>query len=101
MPRAMRKKILSRASQAGGTTGRFRDALAIAKETGLLKGSRTELLRGRMPKALVAKARARTGIRSDTALIEVALATVAVADEYATWLLTQSGTVGKDLDLEF
>jgi hypothetical protein len=40
-------------------------------------------------------------VRTDTELIEVALAAVAVADEYTAWLLTQSGTVPKDLDLEF
>lgn len=80
---------------------RFRDALTIAKETGLLRGSRTELVRGRMPKALVAKAKARSGVQSDTKLIEVALATLAVADEYPAWLLAQQGTVSRDLDLEF
>ena len=82
-------------------TQRFADALAIARETGLLKGSRTKLVRGRMPDALVAKAKARSGVQSDTELIEVALANLAVADEYAGWLLAQRGKVGKDLDLEF
>ena len=82
-------------------TRRFADALAIARETGLLKGSRTKLVRGRMPDALVAKAKLRSGVQSDTELIEVALANLAVADEYAGWLLAQRGKVSKDLDLEF
>jgi len=82
-------------------TRRFADALAIARETGLLKGSRTKLVRGRMPDALVAKAKARSGVQSDTELIEVALANLAVADEYAGWLLGHRGKVSKDLDLEF
>ncbi len=80
---------------------RFADALAIARETGLLKGGRTKLVRGRMPNALVAKAKARSGVQSDTELIQVALANLAVADEYPTWLLAQRGKVSKDLDLEF
>ena len=80
---------------------RFADALAIARETGLLRGSRTKLVRGRMPDALVAKAKARSGVQSDTELIEVALANLAVADEYAGWLLAQRGKVSKDVDLEF
>jgi len=80
---------------------RFADALAIAREHGLLKGGRTTLVRGRMPDALVAKAKARTGVQSDTKLIEVALANLAVADEYPNWLLAQRGKVSKDLDLEF
>ena len=80
---------------------RFADALAIARETGLLEGGRTKLVRGRMPDALVAKAKARSGVQSDTELIEVALANLAVADEYANWLLAQRGRISKDLDLEF
>lgn len=79
---------------------RFADALAIARQTGLLEGGRTTLVRGRMPDALVAKAKARSGVQSDTELIEVALANLAVADEYASWLLAQRGKVSKDLDLE-
>jgi hypothetical protein len=80
---------------------RFADAVTIARETGLLKGARTKLVRGRMPDALVAKAKARIGVQSDTKLIEVALANLAVADEYPDWLLAQRGTVNKDIDLEF
>jgi len=83
------------------SSGRFSDALIIAEQAGLLKGARTELVRGRMPKALVAKAKGRTGVQSDTELIELALATLAVADEYPAWLIAQRGTLSKDLDLEF
>jgi hypothetical protein len=81
-------------------SGRLQEVLTIARETGLLKGARTELVRGRMPKALVVKAKERSGVASDTELIEVALAALAVADEYPSWLLSQRGTVSKDLDLE-
>ena len=80
---------------------RFADALAIARETGLLNGGRTKLVRGRMPDALVTKAKARSGVNSDTKLIEVALANLAVADEYSSWLLAERGKISKDLDLEF
>jgi hypothetical protein len=54
-----------------------------------------------MPKALVRKAKAASGARSDTELIEIALANLAVADEYPEWLLSQKGTVAKEIDLEF
>src|ERR1035437_10943770 len=84
-----------------GKTGRFQEVLTIAREKGLLKGARTELVRGRMPKALVAQAKARSGVESDTKLIELALANLAVADEYPTWLLPQQRSISKDLDLEF
>jgi hypothetical protein len=80
---------------------RFQDALTIARQTGLLGGAKTEVVRGRMPKALVQKARATSGARSDTELIEMALANLAVADQYPDWLLSQQGTVAKEIDLEF
>jgi hypothetical protein len=86
---------------AKGVSGRFRDALAIAQQTGLLRGARTKIVRGRMPNALVQKAKASSGVQSDTELIEVALANLAVADEYPAWLLSQRGTISKDADLEF
>ena len=80
---------------------RLGDALSIAKEQGLLGGGRTLTVRGRMPSLLVEQAKMRTGIESDSKLIEVALASLAVADDYADWLLARRGTVSPDLDLEF
>jgi hypothetical protein len=73
----------------------------MARETGLLQGAKTEVVRGRMPKALIRKAKAASGARSDTELIEMALANLAVADEYPDWLLSQRGTLAKEIDLEF
>ena len=58
-------------------------------------------MRGRMPSLLVEQAKRKTGIQSDSKLIEAALANLVVADEYGDWLLAQRGTVSKDLDLEF
>jgi hypothetical protein len=53
-----------------------------------------------MPEALVARAKKRTGIDSDTDLMEVALANLAVADNYADWLLSRSGALSREADLE-
>jgi len=80
---------------------RVREALTVAYQAGLLGGAKTEVVRGRMPKALVRKAKAASGARSDTELIEIALANLAVADQYPDWLLSQRGTVAKEIDLEF
>jgi hypothetical protein len=93
--------VQSRLKRKPARPGRFHDALTIASETGLLRGAKTEVVRGRMPKALVQKAKATSGARSDTELIEMALANLAVADQYPDWLLSQRGTVGKEVDLEF
>jgi hypothetical protein len=53
-----------------------------------------------MPSALVAQAKKKTGIQSDSKLIEAALANIAVADDYGEWLLSRPGTVSRDVDLE-
>jgi len=75
--------------------------MVIAEQEGLLRGDRTRVVRGRMPEALVTRAKKRTGINSDTDLIEVALANIAVEDDYADWLLSRRGAVSREVDLEF
>ena len=87
----------SRASESS----KLREAMVIAQEQGLLRGERTQVVRGRMPRALVARAKKRTGIASDTDLIELALANVAVADDYADWLLSRRGVIDNEADLDF
>jgi hypothetical protein len=89
-----------RARPAAGSR-RIDDALAIAGQRGLLSGARTLTVRGRMPSSLVEQARLKTGIQSDSRLIEAALANIVAADDYGDWLLAQRNTVSKDLDLEF
>jgi hypothetical protein len=79
----------------------LREVLAIAEGRGLLAGARTHVLRGRMPVGLVQQAKLKSGITSDSKLLEAALANLAVADDYARWLLAQRGTVSPELDLEF
>ncbi len=82
-------------------SSKLRDVMVIAEKEGLLQGERTQVVRGRMPEALVARAKKRTGIDSDTDLIEVALASIAVADDYADWLLSRRGVVDREAELEF
>ena len=91
----------SKRSKPVASSRRLDDALAIVGQQGLLSGGRTLTVRGRMPSLLVEQAKKRTGIQSDSKLIEAALANIVAADEYADWLLAQSGTVSRDLDLEF
>jgi len=80
---------------------RFKEVLVMAEREGLLDGGRTQVVRGRMPEALVSQAKKRTGIQSDTDLIEIALANIAVGDDYAEWLLSQRGAIDPEVDLEF
>jgi hypothetical protein len=102
---------MKRVAQSGSSTTRktasigepnkLREVMVIAEEQGLLRGERTQVVRGRMPRALVARAKKRTGIASDTDLIELALANIAVADDYADWLLARRGAVDREANLEF
>lgn len=85
----------------GTRTGRLHEVMTIAEKEGLLAGERTQIVRGRMPRALVARAKSRTGIHSDTQLLEAALASIAVADDYADWLLSRRGRIPPEVDLEF
>jgi hypothetical protein len=54
-----------------------------------------------MPAGLVEQAKLRSGISSDSKLLEVALASLAGWDEYAQWLLSRRGSIAADLNLEF
>ena len=90
-----------RARLASARSGKLREVMTIAEQEGLLRGERTQVIRGRMPRALVTRAKSRTGIVSDTDLIEIALANIAVADDYTDWLLSERGSIPAGVDLEF
>ena len=77
------------------------EAITTAREQGWLGGPKTRVIRARTNAALVDEAKRRTGIRSDTELIEAALASLATHDDFAEWLISQKGTVDPSLDLEF
>src|SRR5437763_13852029 len=102
----MKRVAQSATSRIGKCTsiscpGKRREVMVIAEEQGLLRGERDQVVRGRMPKALVAQAKKRTGVVSDTDLIELALANIAVADDYAERLLARRGTIDREANLEF
>ncbi|KQP11400.1 hypothetical protein ASF28_02375 [Methylobacterium sp. Leaf99] len=54
---------------------------------------------GRVSAALIAAAKARTGLQSDTELVVFALANVALEDDFAQVFRAVKGTVDLDLDL--
>jgi hypothetical protein len=74
--------------------------LKTAKDAGLFAGA-TSRIAGRIRKPLIEAARARSGIKSDTELLEYALACVALEDDFGERLLARRGRVPKDIDLEF
>ena len=74
--------------------------LETAKDVGLLTGARSRIA-GRIRKQLVDAAKARSGIKSDTDLLEYALARVALEDDFGRKLIARKGRVAPDIDLEF
>lgn len=78
-----------------------RDAVTTAAHSaGLLEGQ-TSRIQGRITHSLLAAAKARSGITSDTELLEYALARVAIEDDFGVKLVARKGRVPADLDLEF
>ena len=74
--------------------------MAAAQRSGLLL-EKSGRIGGRVSQALVEKAKARTGIATDTDLIEFALANIALEDKFAETFKAARGTVDRDLDLTF
>jgi len=74
--------------------------LETAKDVGLLTGARSRIA-GRIRKQLVDAAKARSGIKSDTDLLEYALARVALEDDFGQKLIARKGRISPDIDLEF
>jgi hypothetical protein len=97
-PRAVRKQAKN---SKGVIETQIDEALTAAKKLGLLSGVRDKVVRGRMPAKLVAEAKRKSGITSDSKLLEAALANIATADDYWEWFHAGRGAVDSDLDLEF
>jgi hypothetical protein len=74
--------------------------IETAKNAGLLAGASGRIA-GRIRKQLVNAAKARSGIKSDTELLEYALARVALEDDFGQKLIARQGRVPRDLYLEF
>lgn len=79
---------------------RFEAVMRAAEQSGLLseKGSR---IGGRVSPTLVRQAKRQTGIETDTDLIEFALATVALEDNFAEVFKESRGKVDPTLKLGF
>jgi hypothetical protein len=77
------------------------EAITTARQQGWLGGPKDRIVRARTNAALVDEAKRRTGIHSDTELIEAALASLAAYDDFGEWLISQRGTVDPSLALEF
>jgi hypothetical protein len=74
--------------------------MSEAKSAGLVGGPKDAVIRGRVSTALVKAARKRAGVSTDTELIELALSSLALTDDFGEKFLKRKGTIDPDLDLE-
>lgn len=79
---------------------RFQAVMEAAAHSGLL-GEKSKRIGGRISPALLEQAKNHTGIMTDTDLIEFALATVALDDNFGRTFRETRGTVDPDLKLGF
>jgi hypothetical protein len=79
---------------------RVEAVMRAAEQSGLLSKKRGRI-GGRVSPVLVEQAKRQTGIEADTQLIEFALATVALVDDFAKTFRGARGTVDPRLKLGF
>ncbi len=69
-----------------------------AAAAGYLQGQKSEKVGGRVPKNLVSAAMEKSGIESQSELLEYALSKVALEDDYGKKLLSRKGSVPDDVE---
>ena len=79
---------------------RFEAVMQAAEQSGLLS-EKSGRIGGRVSQALVKQAKRQTGIETDTDLIEFALATVALVDNFAEAFKESRGKVNPEMKLGF
>lgn len=101
--RALQRKTLQHQLATGRfvvSKARFEAVMRAAEQSGLLseKGGR---IGGRVSPALVRQAKRQTGIEADTDLIEFALASIALEDNFAEAFKASRGKVDPKVKLGF
>jgi hypothetical protein len=99
---AARTKVVQerKAGQLPVSKARFEAIMQAAERSGLLR-EKSGRIGGRVSPALVKQAKRQTGIETDTDLIEFALATVALEDNFAETFKESRGKIDPELHLGF
>lgn len=97
-PKGVRRS--AKTSQLLVSKARFEAVMQAAEQSGLLR-KKSSRIGGRISLALVEQAKRQTGIEIDTDLIEFALATVALEDNFAETFKDSRGRVDPKLKLGF
>lgn len=82
------------------TSARVDFALSTLAASGKLEGSRSERVSARVDPGLIKAARTKTGLKSDSELVNAALAVLAAPDDFGPWFAAQAGRLPKDFELE-
>jgi len=98
--RTMAVPLDAKTGQLLVSKARFEAVMQAAEQSGLLS-EKSGRIGGRVSPALVRQAKRQTGIETDTDLIEFALATVALEDNFAEAFKESRGKVDPELKLGF
>jgi hypothetical protein len=98
--RKVRKAGLPRIDLADTIETRRARLFDQAKAEGLIGGGNDARISGRVPGRLIEAAKKRAQLSSDTELIEYALVTIALEDDFGMQLVRRKGSVPMDMDLE-
>ena len=75
------------------------DSLRVVANHGLLGAAKNARVAGRVSAELVAAAKQSTGLSSDTDVIEIALARLALEDDFGAKLVRNKGSVPREIDI--
>ncbi|WP_164825416.1 hypothetical protein [Sinorhizobium meliloti] len=96
----MRAQIRSAAeNEAKVTLTRNKLVLDQARAVGLLGTAKNTRLSGRVPSELIEAAKKRAHVTSDTELLGLALARLALEDDFGARLVGRKGSIPADVDL--
>ena len=100
--RKLKSKDRADATESLSASRRHRVDLVMneARNAGLVGGPKDTIIRGRVSKSLVRAAKTRAGVSSDTELLEIALSSFALEDDFGEKLLKRKGSIDPDLPLE-
>jgi hypothetical protein len=96
------KTVSIRGAQASRSAMPLRNAerfATVKQAAGIAADKKSKRIGGRVSPKFVKLAKKKTGIRSDSDLIEAGLLTLATDDSFGCWLVAQAGRLDKDLDL--
>ncbi|MFI0848206.1 hypothetical protein [Mesorhizobium sp. IMUNJ 23232] len=93
-------KAAARQDSSSAEEAQFHAVMQAAEDSGLL-GEKSARIGGRISAALIERAKQRTGIKTNTDLIEFALANVALDDDFAKTLRKVAGSIDPSLKLGF